>query len=315
MGLLDGALTGLLGGGQTTSSGTPAAPAGLLPTLSLPSLPTLSLPGISIPGPPTLLPTASSSSAASASLPTSLPVSSSEPLSLSLSLSSAAPPSSSAPSLTATSASITPVSTALQDVTSTGSDGVVHTYTQVFTVVPSASQTSAAADHKTTSFLQNKALSGTIFALVGILGLVLIVVAATFFLRRRARNRLLDDAVSFDPALLAAADKAEKGHSSNESLGTMGSGRPVPSYGTYRSEPVQQYPEYYGGPQNVQQPYYSAYVPPMADASQAGFPSRGAQHHIPRVPVPLPASSADRDNRQSTEESEFWARTLKVTNE
>lgn len=184
--------------------------------------------------------------------------------------------------------------------------------------MPSASQSSAAADHKT-SFLQNKALSGTIFALVGLLGLVLIVIVATFFLRRRARNRLLDDAVSFDPSLLAAANNAEKGHSSNASLGTMGSSRPVPSYGTYRSEPVQHYPEYYGGPrnvQNVQQPYYSAYVPPMADVPHAGTAAFHAQHNIPRVPVPLPAEfGSSRDNRRSIEESEFWARTLKVTNE
>lgn len=242
---------------------------------------------------------------------------------------SSVPPSSVAPT------SSPPATTSLQDVTSTGSNGVVHTYTdtQVFTASGSAepSQTApVAADHKT-SFLQNKALSGTVFALVGILGLILIIVAATFVLRRRARNRLLDDAVSFDPGLLAAANNAEKGHSSNASLGTLGSGRPVPSYGTYRAEPVQQYPEYYGAAQNAQQsyypnaqqPYYSAYVPPMADVPPpsavggSAFTSQTPQHNIPRVPVPaghLPNEfGSSSDHRRSTEESEFWARTLQVS--
>jgi len=190
----------------------------------------------------------------------------------------------------------------------------------VVTVIPSASQSATAAPVHNKSFLQNKALSGTVFALVGVLALVLIITAATFVIRRRARNRLLDDAVSFDPALLAAADNAEKGHSSSASLGTMGSGRPmVPAYGNYHTEPVQQYPEYYGAPQGVQQPYYSAYVPPMADTRQD---ARAAQQHIPRVPVPLndlPAEfvpeSSHEENRKSIEESEFWARTLKVINE
>ncbi|KAJ7507658.1 hypothetical protein B0H11DRAFT_132919 [Mycena galericulata] len=312
MALLGGALGGLLGGGEAPSTDSPVAAAGLLPTLSIPTLPTLSLPGISLPGLPTLSPASSPPSAPSSSLPTSSPVSSVPP-----SISST--PSSSVPSLTATPPASTPtVSTTLQDVTSTGPNGVIYTETHVLTATPSASQSASAAPAHNTSFLQNKALSGTVFALAGLLGLILIVVGATFFLRRRARNRLFDDAVSFDPGLLAAADHAEKGHSSNASLGTMGSGRPVPGYGTYGAEPVrQQYPEYYSAPQNVQQPYYSAYVPPMAaDAPPA---TAFQQHNIPRVPVPpgpLPSEfGSSSDQRRSTEEAEFWARTLKVTNE
>ena len=38
-----------------------------------------------------------------------------------------------------------------------------------------------------------------IFALVGLIGLVLIIVAATFMIRRRRSNRLLNEALSFDP--------------------------------------------------------------------------------------------------------------------
>lgn len=204
----------------------------------------------------------------------------------------------------------------------------------------SGASTQSAAPQHHTSFLQNKALSGTVFGLAGLVGLVLIVVLITFALRRRRRSRLLDDAVSFDPGLVDRYDGSEKGHSSNPSLGTVGSapyGGPVAGYGTYNPEPVQQHsyggpqqayyggpqqPEYYGAPQNAQQPYYSPYVPPMADApptTSLANPSRGT-HNIPRVPVPakpLPAEfgSSDQDNRLSVEESEFWAKTLKVTND
>ncbi|KAJ7742453.1 hypothetical protein DFH07DRAFT_836531 [Mycena maculata] len=321
-GLLDGALTGLLGNGDASTTATGVNDGLLnLPNLSLPTLsfPTLSFHTLSLPG--LGLPTTSSSqSTASASALTSASLS--QPLSTTLSSSGT---SVSVVSVPPTS---TPPASTTQDVTTTGSDDVVHTKTELFTVAASASASpSLAAAHTSESFLQNKALSGTVFGLVGALGLVLLIVSATFFLRRRARNRLLDDAVSFDPGLLAAADNAEKGHSSNASLGTMGSGRPN-GYGTYHSEPLpQQYPEYYGAPQNPQQQYYSVYMPPTTNmppalAGTSMFPSQAPQHNIPRVPVPqapgpLPAEfgSSDADNRRSIEESDFWARTLKVTNE
>ncbi|KAJ7499056.1 hypothetical protein FB451DRAFT_23371 [Mycena latifolia] len=332
MALLGGILSGILGGGETDTT------KGILPTL-----PTLPFPSLTLPGLPTLgLPTSSASSA-SISASASLPISSSaSALSTSSSTSASSATSLSAPSVPTTSPSAAATTTALPDVT-TGTDGAVHTVSRVFTVTSpsSASQSAAPATHAK-SFLQNKALSGTVFALAGLVGLVLLVGLVTLAMRRSRRRRLLDDAVSFDPGLLAAADRAdrfdgsEKGHSSNASLGTMGSGRPTPGYGDYRAEPAPHHgygdyraepaphPGYYGASQTVQQPYYSSYVPPMTDASPppalAGttYPSR-APHTIPRVPVPqqpLPAefgsSVPDGNNRQSIEESEFWARTLKV---
>ncbi|KAJ7179855.1 hypothetical protein C8R43DRAFT_377245 [Mycena crocata] len=336
MSILGGIVDGIFGppdSGETTTTTSRGGILGL-PTISLPSLPTL--PGISIPGLPGTETTASLPSASA-----SLPASDSASASLS------ALPSSSSETPSASAVSSPPISTSaattpLPDVT-TGADGAVHTVSHVVTVAAAETSASTPPAHKQ-SFLQNKALSGIVFALAGLLALVLIVTLATLVVRRRRRKQLMDDAVSFDPGLLAAAtsadryDGSEKGHSSNASLGTVVSGgRSVPGYGAYRSEPLQ-YPEYYGAPNTpqpeyystsqqseyhgaVQQPYYSAYVPPMAEATPppAVSASRAPSHSIPRVPVPqpLPAEfgSSDRDNRQSVEESEFWARTLKVANE
>lgn len=212
----------------------------------------------------------------------------------------------------------------------------------VVTQSDSASSTpSAAAARAPQSFLQNKPLSGAIFGLAGLVALVVVVILVTCFVRRSRRRRLLDDAVSFDPALLAAADRydgSEKGHASNASLGTTGSGtgtgtgRPMPNYGSDYSRSSEHYAEstrYYGPP--PPQPYYSGYADPpqhggataypysspVAEAAPpntfagvgAGnaYPSRAPQPHtIPRVPVPLPAEFGSPDAEP---------RTLKVTNE
>ncbi|KAJ8515985.1 hypothetical protein ONZ45_g6659 [Pleurotus djamor] len=53
------------------------------------------------------------------------------------------------------------------------------------------------------SFLENKALSGFVFALCGLVGLILIVMIATCALRRKQRKKLLNEAISFDPSNLA----------------------------------------------------------------------------------------------------------------
>ncbi|KAJ6539209.1 hypothetical protein B0H19DRAFT_1177714 [Mycena capillaripes] len=347
MGLLGGVVTALLGGSEATPDVGSGAGAGIPGLPSLPGLPTLSIP-LSLPPifPPTGIPSSasappsSSASAASSSAPLS---SSSSPAS---SESPSSPPPTSTPTPTPTPPPAAPSnpSLALPDVT-TDSAGGRHTVSNtVFVTGSTASQSSTPAHN--TSFLENKPLSGAVFGLAGLVGLVLIVFLVSFFLRRRRRNRLLDDAVSFDPTLLAAADRydgSEKGHSSNASLGTTGSGRPMPGYGTtYNAEPAQyaygggsqqpyygapqpaQHQEYYGAPQQMQQPYYSTYVPPMADApphTLAGTTPathKRAQHSIPRVPVPaqpLPQEfgSSEQDRRTSVEESEFWAKTLKVS--
>jgi hypothetical protein len=224
----------------------------------------------------------------------------------------------------------------------------VYTVSNVVFETASSSASATAAPAKSESFLQNKALSGTVFALTGLVALVLIVILITWVFRRRRRDRLLDDAVSFDPSLLAAAerynatepyDATEKGNSSHghESRASLGSNArpygatdPFNPYGGRQQyvPPVPQQQAYYGAaqPQQAeyggdygQQQYYSSYVPPMTDApppAMAATTSR-PQHIIPRVPVPPKALPEEfgSSSPNSLEESEFWAKTLKVTNE
>ncbi|KAJ6599204.1 hypothetical protein DFH09DRAFT_1303726 [Mycena vulgaris] len=291
MSLIGGILTDLIGG--TDTQPTPSK-GGILPTLlplpTIPlSIPILSLPTIPIPG----LPTTTSASQCSILFRVFAPVF----FLCSLNFCSF--------SFRTKCDFLTDflTSRASYDLRNTGADGVGHTVTHVVTV-PSAASSQSAAPVANKSFLQNKALSGAVFGVAGAIGLVLIIILATLAVRRSKRRRLLDDAVSFDPGLLAAADRydgSEKGHGSHASLGTTGSGRPAPApaptagYGNYRTEPAQYYggsqnaqseyyggsqnaqseyygasrsaqqPDYYGAPQHAQQPYYSAYVPPMAD--------------------------------------------------
>jgi hypothetical protein len=64
--------------------------------------------------------------------------------------------------------------------------------------VQSSSPTAAAAQ----SFLQNRALSGSVFAGIGIVLVVALVFAASAFVRRTRQKRLLSQAVSFDPVFI-----------------------------------------------------------------------------------------------------------------
>lgn len=51
-------------------------------------------------------------------------------------------------------------------------------------------------------------MSGTVFAMLGFVGLILIITLATITVRRRRNNRLVEEAVSFDPAVHMEATKA-----------------------------------------------------------------------------------------------------------
>ncbi|SJL02074.1 uncharacterized protein ARMOST_05398 [Armillaria ostoyae] len=131
------------------------------------------------------------SSTSSSSSPTSS-VSASETLSTALSSSSSDSAASSLPSVS-------------ESVYETTSDGVIHTVTTFASAAEesatgsssSAATAQTGVTHK--SFLQNKSLSGFVFALCGIVGLVLILLVVTFTLRRRRKNKLLNEAISFDP--------------------------------------------------------------------------------------------------------------------
>jgi len=84
--------------------------------------------------------------------------------------------------------------------TTNGQPTIVTTFVNV---APSAtnSVSSAAVHSSGNSFLQNKPLSGTIFAIIGLVIVALIVLIVTAYARRRQRERLVRDAalLSFDP--------------------------------------------------------------------------------------------------------------------
>jgi hypothetical protein len=102
--------------------------------------------------------------------------------------------SSSSSSQSTTSATSTTVPTASPSETTSG--GSLHTVTTFVNASPSPTE-SVPPVHN--SFIQNKALSGVVFALAGLAGLIIIITIATFTLRRRQKNRLLQEAISFDP--------------------------------------------------------------------------------------------------------------------
>lgn len=84
------------------------------------------------------------------------------------------------------------------------------TVTSFVNDVPSPSTSSAAP--RPQSFLENKPLSGTIFALVGLVVVIIMVIIITTCTRRRRRDRLLKDAaaLSFDPNDVEARFSDEK---------------------------------------------------------------------------------------------------------
>ncbi|KAF8076241.1 hypothetical protein FPV67DRAFT_404980 [Lyophyllum atratum] len=90
-----------------------------------------------------------------------------------------------------------PTPTPAPSVFETTSGGKVHTITTFTDAAPSSTQ-SAVPPPK--GFLQNKVLSGVVFSLVGLIGLVIILAIATFALRRKRNNKLQNEALSFDPS-------------------------------------------------------------------------------------------------------------------
>ncbi|KAG6855002.1 hypothetical protein C0991_005931 [Blastosporella zonata] len=131
----------------------------------------------------------SSTGSASSSLPTST-TSSNSTTSTSLSSTSSSLPTST-PS---------PTPTPQSSIFETTSNGQVHTITSFVDPSPAASASASTTAAPPTAFLKNKALSGTVFALVGIFALVIILAVVTFTIRRKRNAALLREAISFDPA-------------------------------------------------------------------------------------------------------------------
>ncbi|KAK0482136.1 hypothetical protein EDD18DRAFT_1362743 [Armillaria luteobubalina] len=149
------------------------------------------------------------SSASSASNTSNTSISSSSTASSSSSSSTTSSESASEMLSTAPSSSSDSATSSLpslsESVYETTSDGVKHTVTAFASAAEESATGSSSSDATTQtgvthkSFLQNKPLSGFVFALCGLVGLVLILLVVTFTLRRRRKNKLLNEAISFDP--------------------------------------------------------------------------------------------------------------------
>jgi hypothetical protein len=129
--------------------------------------------------------------------------------------------------------------------------------------------------------LQNKTLSGIVFAVVGVVAFVLIVAIATIALRRSRKKRLHDEAISFDPASLGGSpldpDSTEK---RRFSLLSSDNGHSVGSHhgGYTPTAPAytRQDPYRYGGSESQhsligghnQQPYYGGAINTSYGAAQ-----------------------------------------------
>ena len=112
--------------------------------------------------------------------------------------------------------------TATPPLSTTGSDVPV-TVTQ--TDPASAPPPNGSSESKGKSFLENKPLSGFVFGLAGLVGLIIVFIVVAFFVRRRNRKRLLADAstFSFDPRDVEDGTSDEK-HSHSGLVGQLNSG-------------------------------------------------------------------------------------------
>jgi hypothetical protein len=119
---------------------------------------------------------------------------------------------SSSTSQTSTSTTLS-TPTATPSVYETTSGGSVHTVTTVVDASPSPTESAPAGQ----SFLQNKALSGVVLAFASLAGLIIIIVVATFTIRRRRHNRLLQEAISFDPESM----NGKHYHGADQAKGSM----------------------------------------------------------------------------------------------
>ncbi|KAG6911706.1 hypothetical protein DXG01_007956 [Tephrocybe rancida] len=146
--------------------------------------------------------------------------------------------SSSSSSISTTSSTPTPTPTPTPapqpSVFETTSNGQVHTITTFVDAAPASTSSAAPTPAPPTAFLQNKALSGTVFALIGLLALVAVLALATFAIRRKRNNKLLREAISFDPG--AGGDYYDE-----KERRSLGLGSPRSSgdhHGQYPSPPV-----------------------------------------------------------------------------
>lgn len=204
-------------------------------------------------------------------------------------------------STSSSSTSATP-STSTSVYTSTSGN---ETITAFVTSSPSSTPTSSSSS----GFLNNKPLEGSVFALCGIIVLVIIFVIVTFALRRSRRKRMINEALSYEPTTMHGYtnDMEERGstekiRNSYSTTGSSGSGPPVagsyynqqaahgydheyPAYAPRSPNPIHDAGRAYvyeGGPYNSQGNNVGGpRLPP-----QASLPTHANPAAIPRVLAP-----------------------------
>ena len=151
------------------------------------------------------------------------------------------------------------------------------------------------------AFLNNKPLAGVVFGLVALVTLILLVVAITYGVRRRRRNRL--QSISFDPDTTSNHTynhliESGLGVQRQGSQSTTGQGRDTSSYdsGLYPDYSGQQHQhqhhqqQLYPGPTLfAQNPAYSnqqAYYNPQQHPPAYGFPSSLVPGYSPDTAYP-----------------------------
>ncbi|KAK1236697.1 hypothetical protein PQX77_000053 [Marasmius sp. AFHP31] len=199
--------------------------------------------------------------------------------------------SSSSSSTRPSSASTTPVSTS-ESVFETTTNGEKHTVTSFVVNAPASPTSTPAPPPK--SFLQNKPLSGFVFALCGIVGLVLIILITTFALRRSRRKKLEREAVSYDPGRGSYNDDMETRLVDEKGGGGGDLLSPLARQGSQNSART------YGSPYvpNAQQGYYDQRIPaygqypnyaprsPFEQQQQQMYPNYSATANYPGAPLP-----------------------------
>ncbi|KAJ3793217.1 hypothetical protein GGU11DRAFT_422538 [Lentinula aff. detonsa] len=201
---------------------------------------------------------------------------------------------SSSTSVTSTSSTTSALSSAsntspLASIYTSTSDGVKETITAFVTSSASPSPTQSATNSN--GFLNNKPLEGFVFALCGLVAIVILVLVTTFALRRSRRKRMINEALSYEPTTThgyiddTERNITEKTRESYSSTGSSGSGLGPP----YSVGPVA-----VGPPGMGQQVAYGyerenpAYAPrspnPAYDATRSYGPSYGIDR-VPQAPV------------------------------
>ncbi|CAA7259554.1 unnamed protein product [Cyclocybe aegerita] len=176
-----------------------------------------------------------------------------------------------------------------------------HTVTAFASDTSASAAPSEVATPQRSSFLQNKAASGVVFGIVGLIGLILIVFLATFALRRRRNKKLLEDAVSFDPSKVGtvyqdmeAGPGGEKASMSTAHGSTGQEVRQAPAFADYGP------PRPYMPPPSNMSPYASPVVGQHPPAPWGTSPYQNPQQY---PAYPTQSQNFDQRSRRSRSSS------------